>query len=233
MQNRKRILSVNIIRECDTDPDTSYYGEYSQTATSEFSIDRTHSEDCASVSDTARQAAVKLMRVYDYLAKLEPGIESAEALYEACNIVDELQTYAQECDCGGHGDMGRHEYRYFNPSFNYVDEHGEPANGNTPEEIRKYVRQDYDRMESLNAGHWCYLGIRAEAKYIMANGKPEGVIQTLHSGGLWGIESDSDKAYLAVVAHEDLSALRTELKAIGFSTRAISAAFKDVEEIDA
>ena len=43
----KRILSVTIRRMPDDDPDTSYYGEYSSKRTSEFSIDRAHSEDCA------------------------------------------------------------------------------------------------------------------------------------------------------------------------------------------
>jgi hypothetical protein len=38
----------------------------------------------------------------------------------------------------------RREYRYFNPSDNYK---GEPA-----EDIRKYVRQDYERMEAYNRG---------------------------------------------------------------------------------
>lgn len=48
-KNGKRILEVTIKRMIDEDPDTSWIGEYSQRATSEFSIDRAHSEDCASV----------------------------------------------------------------------------------------------------------------------------------------------------------------------------------------
>jgi hypothetical protein len=137
------------------------------------------------------------------------------------------------CDCGEHGDMRRHEYRYFNPSFNYVDKHGKLTDGNTPEEVRKYVRQDYERMESLNAGHWCYIGIRATAEIAVSSVGIAGgaLIQTIRSGGLWGIESDSDKDHFAEVETEELAQLRVELKAIGFSTRAISTAFKNIEEV--
>lgn len=123
------------------------------------------------------------------------------------------------------------EYRYFNPSFNYVDTQGKiiqnAAGGDTltPEEVRQYVRQDYERMERLNAGDWYYLGIRAEAE-IQLTGD---LVQTISSGGLWGIESDSDASYIEDLEREQLSNLKSELRAIGFSTRAISKAFKNVE----
>lgn len=91
--------------------------------------------------------------------------------------------------------------------------------------------QDYERMESLNAGNWCYIGIRAEAKVSVYH--PQEVrgtaIQTITSGGLWGIESDSEEPYLESVEKEELADLRAQLKALGFSSRAISTAFKNVE----
>ncbi len=121
--------------------------------------------------------------------------------------------------------MQRNEYRYFNgPVENYK--------GESPEDIRKYVRQDYERMESLNAGNWYYIGMSAEAQVLLTNaGSPEftGIGQKITSGGLWGIESDSEKSYLESVEKEELSDLRAQLKALGFSSRAISTAFKTVE----
>jgi len=226
MKNIKRILAVKIIRQVDTDPDTSYLGEYSNHAASEYSIDRAHSEDCASVSEIARLAGDKLKRVYDYLASLEPGIESADDLYESCNVVDELQTYVQECDCGERGDMLRNEYRYFNPCH-------ENYKGIEEEEIRKYCRQDYQRMESYNHQNWCYIGIHAEAE--ITTGSPlhwiGSTVQTITSGGLWGTESDSDESYLKSIEQEELMELRAQLKALGFSTRQISAAFKNIQEV--
>lgn len=108
------------------------------------------------------------------------------------------------------GDMNRGEYRYFIPA--------------NPE----YGEQDYDRMESLNRGEWCYLGIRAEAEVIV-----NGTVQRITSGGLWGIESDSDKEYFAEVATEQLAELRGILAEMGFSERQLNAAFKSPETTDA
>ena len=85
------------------------------------------------------------------------------------------------------------------------------------------------RMERLNAGDWCFIGIRAEAKYSVGNSRAGYLQQTITSGGLWGIESDSDASYLADVESEELAILRAQLEEIGFSKRAITAAFKNVE----
>lgn len=83
-------------------------------------------------------------------------------------------------------------------------------------------------MESLHRGDWCYIGITAQAEVVV-----EGVCQTIHSGGLWGTESDSDKAYLAEIETEQLGELRTQLHALGFSKRAIATACHNVERQDA
>ena len=120
------------------------------------------------------------------------------------------------CDCGERGDMERGEYRYFNGNV-------ENYKGESPEDIRKYVRQDYERMERLSRGDWCYVGIRAEAEIVI-----DGVTQDVTSGGLWGVESDSGRDYLTEIETEELSGLREQLQALGFGTRAISAAFKNV-----
>lgn len=133
----------------------------------------------------------------------------------------------RDCNCSG-GNRERNEYQYFNPSFNYVDKHGNPT-GNLPEdEVRKYTRQDYERMESLQRGNWSFIGIRAEATVQLTGD----LTQHLSSGGLWGIESDSDKSYFSEVEQEQLAELREELHAAGFSKRAISAAFRDVAHKD-
>jgi hypothetical protein len=61
---------------------------------------------------------------------------------------------------------------------------------------------------------------------------PAQVVQRIRSGGLWGIESDSDASYIAEVEQGELADLRSELKAVGFSTRQITAAFRDVRRGD-
>ncbi len=232
----KRILEVKIKRLPDDSPDTSHLGEYSSRATSQFSIDRAHSSDCQSVESNHRQTVDQLERILKYVEGLYNdnlgtfngalgdsfAHREQEALENACSEISDAQKDVQECDCGESGDMQRNEFRYFNPSFNYVTKDDKPAEL-TPEDVRKYTRQDYERMERLNAGDWCYIGIRAEVDVQTSFGSP---IQTITSGGLWGIESDSDKAYFAEVAAEELGQLKTELRALGFSARAISKAFK-------
>jgi hypothetical protein len=109
-----------------------------------------------------------------------------------------------------------------------------------------YIQQDYARCESYNRGDWCYLGIIAKAEVQSgvevagkvlekADGKRVallGPIQTLRSGGLWGIESDSADSYFAVVEQEELAQLADELKAFGFGDRAIKYAIKRFERVD-
>lgn len=245
-KNGKRILKVVIKRMMDKDPDTSYFGEYSNTRTSEYSIDRAHAEDCASVSIEARNAAQTLEHAQCTVADIQRPIacdtdqrEEWDALEDAYILLGEKSEEVIECDCGGHGDMGRHEYRYFNPSLNYVDKHGKLCDGNTAEDVRKYVRQDYERSERLNRGDWCYIGIRAEAEIHVPymtegrGGRTYFQTQKITSGGLWGVESDSDESFINETEQEELSDLRAQLLAIGFSKRAISTAFKSVERKDA
>jgi hypothetical protein len=229
MKNTKRILSVTIKRMIEEDPDTSYLGEYSNRATSGYSIDRAHSEDCASVVPVSQDGVQKLRNARAYIVDLQNAIGLAfyddpsewDELEEAYNLLDSLADETPDCDCSGRY-YERGTYRYFNPSW-------QSYKGNTEENIRKYCRQDFDRMESYNNQQWCYIGIRAEATYTQGVGVLGSVVQILTSGGLWGTESDSDKAYLDSVAQDELASLKTELKALGFSTRAISVAFRTVE----
>jgi hypothetical protein len=78
-----------------------------------------------------------------------------------------------------------------------------------------YLEQDEfeDRLAAYKRGEFGFVGVRVEAEVVI-----EGMIQTLTSPGLWGIESDSDKEYIAQVAGEEYAALRDVLKAVGVST---------------
>src|SRR5258708_25382000 len=69
---------------------------------------------------------------------------------DAQDLLIEKQDELQECDCDEHGDMGRGELRYFNGCV-------ENYKGESPADIRKYVRQDYERMERLQRGDWWLL----------------------------------------------------------------------------
>jgi hypothetical protein len=241
----KRILKVVIKKTVDNSPDTSWLGEYSDTRTSEFSIDRAHATDCASVVPVNEDGLRILKNARAYIAEEQSKLADADSTewqdYEDAYYLLDGLTETPECDCGERGDMERHQYRYFNPSFNYVTKDNKPAGGLTAEGIRKYVRQDYERMERFNQGSWCFVGVRAEASYVLQSwgcwdtsanmfSGGCGPIQTLTSGGLFGIESDSDSKYFAEVGRWELADLKAQLLALGFSKRAISNAFKSVQE---
>lgn len=235
-QPSKRIHKVTILRMMDESPDTSHLGEYSDKATSEYSIDRAHNDDCQSLAVNHQAGVDQLERIIDYLERerFELGNDDAsgnvftkECLDDAVTVVQEKQDELQECDCSKGGRWDNRQYRYFNPSGNY--------DGDTPENIIEYTRQDYERMEAMSRFDWHYVGVRAEAEYSLgvaghdSAGRAHYLIQKLSSGGLWGIESDAGD-YFAEVEAEQLSELRSQLSAIGFSKRAISAAFKDIQK---
>lgn len=92
----------------------------------------------------------------------------------------------------------------------------------------EYIEQDYRRMEALARGDWCYFGIVAKAEVRLTTD----VLQTIRSGGLWGVESDSRDEYLGSVEREELADLRRQLVAIGCTNRQIDHAFKTVERCD-
>lgn len=224
MKNGKRILKVVIKRESDSDADTSYYGEYGSRAESEYAIDRRHEADCQSIQPTNEEADTLLVHAADYLANEYPhdgdsfrlAVKSGLGVNEAIAALDDARESLTECDCGGVW-IERNSYEFFNPCHeNYA--------GESPEDIRKSCRQDYDRMQALQAGDWYYMGIRAEAE-VMLTGS---LSQEVTSGGLWGVESDSGDDYLKEIESEQLAELKEQLRAIGFSARAIATAFKNV-----
>lgn len=223
----KRILTVKLKHEYDESPDTSHLGEYSHTRTSEYSIDRMHTSDCAILEVNHMVALDKLEHILQHVFQLRRDAGNDETsqsgLDDALDIIDDLQRQVSQCNCAG-GDFSRNEFRYFNPSFNYVDDKGKPV-GLTPDQVREYTRQDYERMERLMKGYWNYIGIRAVAQVVTGD-----TVQTITSGGLWGTESDSEASYLKEIEHDELVNLKDELVSLGFSKRAISKAFKSVTE---
>jgi hypothetical protein len=241
VKNAKRILGVKIKHMVDDSPDTSWLGEYSSSATSVFSIDRKHSEDCPVNDRLTAEAERILQRAIDAIESERTVCEDHTDYHNvACPVcaeekseqtaIDELTAIMDsECTCGERGDMQRNEYRYFNPSFNYVNKAGEALPENSPAEVKKYVRQDYERMERMNRGDWYSMGISAEAEISIPTQPGNGILQRVSSGGLWGIESDSDRAYIVSVEAEQFTELKQQLTALGFSGRAIATALKDVK----
>jgi hypothetical protein len=239
MKSMKRISKVTVKRMADNDPDTSWLGHYSDRAESDYAIDRKHSLDCQ-INNPPTEGIAQLERVSTYLEtehnKLvgsldwQQNLEAVEDLSESIDTLADAIGELEECDCSERGDAERGEYRYFNGCV-------ENYKGESPENIRKYVRQDYERMERLARGDWGFIGIRAEAEIAISDDPHKRTnttwtLQEITSGGLWGIESDSDKSYLAEIETEQLSELREQLRALGFSTRAITTALKTLTHVN-
>lgn len=89
-----------------------------------------------------------------------------------------------------------------------------------------HICQDALRLESYKSGDWQMLGIIAKAEIQLT---PESPIQTIRSGGLWGVESDSSHEYMTEVQDEQLSELAVELATLGFSVRQVRHAIKSVK----
>ena len=70
-----------------------------------------------------------------------------------------------------------------------------------------------DRKEAFRRGDFSFVGVRAEAEITV-----DGIIQTIKSGGLWGIESDAGDEYIREVAGEEYNDLRRILKTLGVPT---------------
>lgn len=217
---KNKILSVTVKRVVDDSPDTSWLGEYSNHIDSDYSIDRAHSLDCVvnSVKPSDDTECGNCTATFGEHNNFSLACPTKDSDQDWC----EDSSFDPQCDCGERGDMGRNELRYFNPCYqNYK---GLPA-----DEIRKYCRQDYDRMESLNRGDWCFIGISAEAVILLPQKDGSGAYQVFHSGGLYGIESDSERSYIESEQKNQLAELRDVLRSFGFSSRAISQAFKSIE----
>lgn len=92
--------------------------------------------------------------------------------------------------------------------------HGVPA-----AERAAYERQDAERLAALYRGDWSFIGIQARAEVFI-----NGVRQHIVSGGLWGIEDDSDRSHLLSVARDESADLAEILTAIGFDAETVRVA---------
>tara|TARA_B110000211_G_C13995117_1_gene515839 strand:+ start:206 stop:577 length:372 start_codon:yes stop_codon:yes gene_type:complete len=100
------------------------------------------------------------------------------------------------------------------PEISYLQQYD--INDKDPE-IRKYAKQDKERLESLYAGNWEFIGIQAKAE-IRING----ISQVITSGGLWGIESDSGDEYFEEIYQEEKEDLKNSLLELGFDSKEIA-----------
>lgn len=84
-----------------------------------------------------------------------------------------------------------------------------------PEQTRRYIEEDHRRLKDYGRTWWME-GIYAVAEIAIPRNTvpPCRLLVPVQSGGLWGIESDSDDEHKRSVAREELAQLRDVLAAL-------------------
>jgi len=82
----------------------------------------------------------------------------------------------------------------------------------------KQAQQNYRRMESYENQQWCMLGIIAKAQILVPSGQNDGfTVQTIRSGGIYGVESDSEESYFEELEEEEIEDLKEQLGILGIA----------------
>jgi hypothetical protein len=95
--------------------------------------------------------------------------------------------------------------------------------------VMQWIWEDLERLEQYG-NTWYMIGIKATVEIGLKMSKTDYLLQTIYSGGLWGIESDSEASYFREVESEQLSELKTVLKTFGFSDKAINKAYQTIKK---
>lgn len=207
--NTNTIEKVWIERQVDDSPDTSFLGEYTDKK-SDWVICRR----CGEFVAIAEEDNKEIDEIENEIIDLEN-----EEIYEAADNSKEIKELKDKLD-----NLILHECPHSSREYNYFKPYaGGELEGS--DNYIKYGKQDFERMEGLNNSNWCFIGIIAKTE-IRAK---SGTLQTITSGGLWGIESDSGKDYLDQVGKEQLEGLRKELESLGFKENEIDKAFLNAE----
>lgn len=171
MKQTKRILKIEVKRMFDESPDTSWMGEFSNRADTQFAID--HQE--------------------------RTGSNRVKQWFNPGTVED------------------------FDPNASWIPAEVTDKQHYWHDTMTKNAKQDYARMCSLVNGDFEFISIVAKTEIVIGN-----ICQNVTSGGLWGIESDSEESYLKEEEQNQLAELRGVLHELGFSKRAIAAAVKGV-----
>jgi hypothetical protein len=100
--------------------------------------------------------------------------------------------------------------------------------------LKKIIDNDadlsfYDAARLRSYGdEWCMFGIVAEAQVSYPSSNDTSRIEWFTSGGLWGIESDSQQSYFSDVGKEELNDLKTHLEEFGVNTDNWDTLIRDV-----
>lgn len=209
-----KVLKVLVERVTDTDADTSTIGKYTDDLEEWAIICRTR-EFVHKVNQRNAMYTGTLERIDELKERAYPrGSMAQNGLLQRIGQLHKRLAWIKESGDMDFPERGR-EYRCF-LAYGCGEKEGSLT-------YKKIALQQFKRMESLNDGHWCFVGIIAKAQ--VWNPGTE-IVQTLHSGGLWGIESDSSQEYIDEVVHNQLCELGLELVKYGVGPRAGAYAIK-------
>jgi len=77
-----------------------------------------------------------------------------------------------------------------------------------------HAERDKERLDAFFRGAWDMIGITAVATIHIPIDNKTVKVQTISSGGLWGIESDSDEKYLQEIGREQIAEVKGYLKTL-------------------
>lgn len=99
-----------------------------------------------------------------------------------------------------------------NPDLSYLTDH---MGGKD----KRSIRLDNERLADYDKGRWRMMGIVAECSYIMpiSTNNQTAIGQDIQSAGLWQVESDSDKEYLAEIEGQEIEQLKEICTKLGIA----------------
>ena len=199
-----QISTITVFSQIENDTDTSWLGEY------------VNSPDYGVIDCSTGEYCDKVFQRQRIIETLEYWIDNINNPDRISLLKKRIQKIKDSGDTDFHYHF-RSKGRYFKPSPGC-----EPLKRGDKEAYKDGMR-DYQRMEGLSNGDWCFIGIMAVA--VIWN-KETCLTQRITSGGLWGIASDWDADYLASVARDQIAELKAELLSLGVGPRAIEYALK-------
>lgn len=78
----------------------------------------------------------------------------------------------------------------------------------------EYAKQDREHLDTYNRGIWEMIGIRAVAVIHIPINDNTVKIQTIDSGGVFGIESDSGDSYIQDIGREQIAEVKNYLRVL-------------------
>jgi len=192
--------------EVEEYPDTSWIGEYTNKDDA-FIVDRRHG---FLYGDWEEEPFEPDPQDYATEDEYDEAMVDYALVYDEWNDKGRREILAEVSNRYQWG-----EYRYFKPCAGgenepggkYTDQEG-IEHTISVEEWTKWAVQDYERVESMNRGDWCFVGVVVEIDAPVCSRC--GHVERL-TASLWGIASDSDDSYFEEVRDDLIRELQHDL----------------------